>query len=42
MLLVRYLQLKANRKWTFSTLVALLRWNLFTYRDLWDWLENPI
>ena len=42
MLLVRYLQLKANRPWTFSTLVALLRWNLFTYRDLWDWLENPI
>jgi len=42
MLLVRYLQLKANRTWTFSTLVALLRWNLFTYRGLWDWLENPI
>jgi hypothetical protein len=21
--------------------VALLRWNLFTYRDLWAWLDDP-
>jgi hypothetical protein len=21
--------------------VALLRWNLFTYRELWAWLDNP-
>jgi len=24
-----------------SNLVALLRWNLFTYRDLWAWLDDP-
>jgi len=22
-------------------LVAFLRWNLFTYRNLWDWLDRP-
>jgi hypothetical protein len=22
-------------------LVALLRWNLFTYRDLWKWIDQP-
>jgi hypothetical protein len=21
--------------------VALLRWNLFTYRDLWAWIDRP-
>jgi hypothetical protein len=21
--------------------VALLHWNLFTYRDLWEWLNSP-
>lgn len=41
MLLLRYLQLKARRGWALSNLVALIRWNLFTYRDLWMWLENP-
>ena len=24
-----------------SNLVAMLRYNLFTYRDLWIWLDNP-
>jgi len=24
-----------------SNLVALLKWNLFTYRDLWQWLDDP-
>ena len=40
MLLVRYLQLRSTRKWSFSNLVALMRWNLFTYRDLWAWLDD--
>jgi hypothetical protein len=22
-------------------LVAFLRWNLFIYRDLWDWIDDP-
>jgi hypothetical protein len=21
--------------------VALLRWNLFSHKDLWGWLDNP-
>jgi len=41
MLLLKYLQLRARRNWSLSNLVALLRWNLFTYRDLWDWIEQP-
>jgi hypothetical protein len=27
--------------WSLSNLVAFLRWNFFTYRDLWDWLNRP-
>jgi hypothetical protein len=41
MLLLKYLQLRSQRSWSLSNLVALLRWNLFTYRDLWTWLEDP-
>ena len=41
MLLVKYLQLRAKIGWALSNLVALLRWNLFTYRDLWRWIDAP-
>jgi hypothetical protein len=41
MLLLRYLQLKARFAWSLANLVALLRMNLFTYRDLWTWLHAP-
>ena len=41
MLLLKYLQLRSTLGWALSNLVALLRWNLFTYRDLWAWLDNP-
>jgi hypothetical protein len=41
MLLLRYLQLRARFAWSLSNLVALLRMNLFTYRDLWTWLHAP-
>jgi len=27
--------------WALSNLIALLRWNLFTYRDLWQWIDRP-
>jgi hypothetical protein len=40
-LLLKYLQFKATLGWSLSNLVALLRWNLFTYRDLWAWLNDP-
>ena len=42
MLLLRYLQLKARWAWSLSNLVALLRMNLFTYRDLWSWVHDPL
>lgn len=41
MLLLKYLQFKSKINWALSNLVALVRWNLFTYRDLWTWINNP-
>ena len=41
MLLIKYLQFKSTFGWSLSNLVAFLRWNLFTYRDLWEWIDNP-
>lgn len=40
-LIVRYLQFRSHFRWAVSNLVALLRWNLFTYRNLWEWLNRP-
>ena len=40
-LLIKYLQFKSKFGWSLSNLVAFLRWNLFTYRDLWEWIDNP-
>lgn len=42
MLLVKYLQFKSRAGWALSHLIALLRWNLFSYRDLWAWLDRPL
>jgi len=41
MLLIKYLQFKSRFSWSLSNLVAFLRWNLFTYRDLWERINNP-
>jgi hypothetical protein len=41
MLLYRYLQLSSRFGWSLSNLVALLRMNLFTHRDLMAWLDEP-
>jgi hypothetical protein len=41
LLLLKYLQLIATFGWSLSNLVALLRMNLFVYRDLWTWLHDP-
>ena len=41
MLLLRYLQLTSRFGWSLSNLVALLRMNLFTHRDLRAWLDEP-
>jgi hypothetical protein len=40
-LLLKHLQFRSVLAWALSNLVALLRWNLFSYRDLWAWLEKP-
>jgi hypothetical protein len=41
MLILPYLRLKSKFSWSLSNLVALLRMNLFTYRELWAWLNQP-
>jgi hypothetical protein len=40
-LLLRYLQFKSKFNLPLCRLVALLHLNLFSYRNLWDWLNNP-
>jgi IS4 transposase len=40
MLVLKYLQLKSSFSWSLSTLAALLRQQLFFYRDLWVWLDD--
>jgi DDE family transposase/uncharacterized protein DUF4372 len=41
MLLLRFMQLTSRFGWSLSNLVALLRMNLFTHRDLRSWLNEP-
>lgn len=41
MLVLRYLQLKSSFGWSLSNLAALLRHQLFVYRDLFAWLNDP-
>jgi hypothetical protein len=41
MLLIKYLQLRSTFGWSLSNLVALLRQQLFVYRDLWQWIDSP-
>lgn len=41
LLLLRFLQLSSRFGWSLSNLVALLRMNLFTHRDLRVWLDDP-
>ena len=41
MVMLRYLQLRSTWKWSLSNLVALLRYQLFVYRDLWSWINQP-
>jgi hypothetical protein len=41
MLLLKFLQWRAQFGWSLSNLVALLRYQLFVYRDLQEWLDDP-
>jgi hypothetical protein len=40
-LILKFLQLKSKFNWSLSHLVALLRQQLFVYRDLYTWLDDP-
>ena len=39
--MIKYLQMKSTFNWSLSNLVALLRQQLFVYRDLFTWLNDP-
>jgi len=41
MLMIKYLKFISKISWALSNLVAFLRWNLFTYRNLKDWINDP-
>jgi hypothetical protein len=41
MLLLKYLQMRSTFDWSFSHLVAMIRHQLFVYRDLMTWLNDP-
>jgi len=41
MLMIKYLKFISKITWALSNLVAFLRWNLFTYRSLQDWINDP-
>ena len=40
-LILKYLKFRSSFLWSLSNLVAMLRYNLFTYRDLWGWIDHP-
>ena len=40
-LLIKLLQFKSRMVWSLSNMIALLRWNLFTQKNLWKWLDKP-
>ena len=41
LLLLKYLQLRARFGWNLYNLAALLRQQLFVYRDLFAWIDQP-
>jgi len=40
-LILKYLKFKASFVWSLPNLVAMPRYNLFTYRDLRTWINHP-
>jgi hypothetical protein len=42
LLLIRWLHHLSKAAWSLSVLASMLRMNLFTYRDLMDWLNDPM
>ena len=42
LLLLKWLHFLSAAGWSLSNLASLLRLNLFTYRDLKEWLDKPL
>jgi hypothetical protein len=42
MLILKYLRMKSTFGWSLSNLAALVRQQLFIFRDLWGWLNQPM
>ncbi|MGH9439991.1 MAG: IS4 family transposase, partial [Terriglobia bacterium] len=42
MLILKYLKMKSSFGWSLSNLAALVRQQLFIFRDLWAWLNYPM
>jgi len=40
-LLIKYIKHTSKLCWSMSNLITMLRWNLFTYRDLKEWINDP-
>ncbi len=40
-LLLNYLRLRSSYNWSLSNLATPLRLNLFSYKDLWKWIDRP-
>lgn len=40
-LILKYLKARSKINWSLSNLVAMLRMNLLTYKDLWQWINQP-
>jgi hypothetical protein len=40
-LILKYLKALSTINWSLSNLVAMLRMNLLTYKDLWQWINQP-
>ena len=41
MLLVKILHMKSTFGWHLSNFMVLLRQQLFVYRNLWKWIDDP-
>ena len=41
-LLLKWLHHLSKAKWSLSNLASMLRLNLFTYRELMQWIDNPM
>jgi hypothetical protein len=42
LLLLKWLHHLSKAKWSLSNLASMLRLNLFTYRELMQWIDNPM